>query len=69
MAIAGGTTTAYYLWVGSDGALHTKSTTTQRSLCADVSNLPETIAALNNGERLLIAGGDIAKVRKAWGER
>lgn len=69
MAIAGGVTTAYYIWVGSDGALHTTSTTTLRKLCHDISNITETVAKLNNGERLLIAGGDIMEVRKAWGER
>lgn len=69
MAIAGSVTTAYYLWVGADGALHTTSTTTLRGLCHDISNITETVAKLNSGERLLIAGGDIMAVRKAWGER
>ena len=69
MAIAGGATTAYYIWVGSDGALHANSTTTLRKLCHDISNITETVAKLNSGERLLIAGGDIMAVRKAWGER
>ena len=69
MAVAGSVTTAYYLWVGADGALHTTSTTTLRKLCHDISNMAETLGKLNSGERLLIAGGDIMAVRKAWGER
>ena len=66
MAIAGGATTAYYIWVGSDGAPHTTARLRYANY-AMTSATWQKRSKTNNGERLLIAGGDIMEVRKAWG--
>ena len=59
MAIAGGTTTAYYLWVGGDARCIPASAT---------SATANWWQELSGGERLLIAGEDIVAVSgKAWG--
>lgn len=63
MAIAGGATSAYRCQV-VDGTLEASSTTTLRSECTAVD---DAFVRLGRGERVVVAGSDMAELRKRLG--
>jgi len=65
MAIAGGATTAYRCQV-NDGQLTVTQTTMLRSLCASTS---AALALLASGERVTVAGSDMAELRRMLDEQ
>lgn len=65
MAIAGGACSAYRCRV-IDGELYVVPTTTLRSLCVEPT---EAVDTLGRGEWVLIAGSDMADLRRMLGAR
>lgn len=68
MAIAGGSCSAYKcIWEiddSGDGRLVATPTTTTRALCAEVD---EAMRRLRTGELAIVAGGDMAELRRLLG--
>lgn len=60
MAIAGGACSAYRCRV-IDGDLYVVATTTLRTLCVEPA---EALDPLSRGEWVLVAGGDMAELRR-----
>ncbi len=60
MAIAGGATTAYRLWIDADNQLRSERTSTLRDLCATPA---EAAHELRNGRTVIVAGSDVDTLR------
>lgn len=60
MAVAGGATTAYRLWLDAHNQLRSERTSTLRDLCAKPT---EAAQELRNGRTVIVAGSDVDALR------